>query len=115
MLSWLVDWDYAGLNGPLFDPGGLASDNQLDDEQEKRLLEVYFDAPANAQLLRRYQAMKCAPLLREAMWSMVSEILSTLEFDYAAYTDENTARFEAARCAFEEHIQAGKLDGDRSK
>ena len=34
----------------------------------------------------RYAAMKCASLLREAMWSMVSEIHSTLDFDYAAYT-----------------------------
>jgi hypothetical protein len=29
--------------------------------------------------------MKCASLLREAMWSMVSEIHSKLDFDYAAY------------------------------
>ena len=112
---WLVDWDYAGFNSPLFDLGGLASNNQLDTEQEQWLLETYFDAPPNALLLRRYQAMKCASLLREAMWSMVSEIHSKLEFDYAAYTDENLARFEAAWGAFEEQMQTGKFHGDRSE
>ena len=44
--------------------------------------------------------MKCASLLRESMWSMVSEIHSSLEFDYAAYTAENLARFEAAYADF---------------
>ncbi len=44
--------------------------------------------------------MKCASLLRETMWSMVSEIHSTLDFDYAGYTAENLARFEAAYADF---------------
>jgi len=38
--------------------------------------------------------MKCASLLRETLWSMVSEIHSTLDFDYAAYTSDYLARFE---------------------
>ena len=98
---WLIDWDYAGFNSPLFDLGGLASNNQLDAAQESWLLSEYFGAPADAALLRRYQAMKCASLLRESMWSMVSEIHSSLDFDYVAYTDENLARFESAWTAFQ--------------
>ena len=31
---------------------------------------------------------------------MVSEIHSTLDFDYVAYTDENMARFERAYAQF---------------
>ena len=93
---WLVDWDYAGFNSPLFDLGGLASNNQLSAEQEEQVLSEYFRAPVDAGLTRRYRAMKCASLLRESMWSMVSEIHSELDFDYIAYTDENLARFERA-------------------
>lgn len=40
--------------------------------------------------------MKCASLLREAMWSMVSEIYSKLDFDYAAYTADYLDRFGRA-------------------
>jgi hypothetical protein len=54
------------------------------------------------ELLRRYHAMKCASLLREAMWSMVSEIHLTVDFDYEAYTAENLARFEQAYESFQE-------------
>jgi thiamine kinase-like enzyme len=93
---WLVDWDYAGFNSPLFDLGGLASNNELDRSQERWVLERYFDAPPADVLLRAYAAMKCASLLRESMWSMVSEIHSTLDFDYEAYTVENLERFERA-------------------
>ena len=97
---WLIDWDYAGFNSPLFDLGGLASNNGLSEAQERWLLETYFEAPLEDALWHRYQAMKCASLLRETMWSMVSEIHSTLDFDYAAYTRENRTRFDTAFKAF---------------
>ena len=95
---WLIDWDYAGFNTPLFDLGGLASNNELTDEQEKWLLERYFGR-RDADLVRRFMAMRCASLLRESLWSMVSERISTIEFDYAAYTQTNLARFTAAYAA----------------
>jgi thiamine kinase-like enzyme len=97
---WLVDWEYGGFNSPLFDLGGLASNNELSPEQEDWLLECYYSAPVTAELHRRYAAMKCASLLREAMWSMASELHLTVDFDYQAYTAENLRRFEAALATF---------------
>ncbi|GAA3055470.1 phosphotransferase family protein [Rhizobium viscosum] len=99
---WLIDWDYAGFNTPLFDLGGLASNSEFSEEAERLMLETYFDQPLTGDLSRRYQAMKCASLLRETLWSMISEIHSTIDFDYAAYTAENLARFERAYRAFEQ-------------
>ncbi|MCF6432304.1 phosphotransferase [Leisingera sp. MMG026] len=93
---WLIDYDYAGFNSPLFDLGGLASNNGLTQQQEQWLLETYFEAPVKDELLHRYGAMKCASLLRETMWSMVSEITSDIDFDYAAYTAGNLTRLRAA-------------------
>jgi len=60
------------------------------------LLAAYFGRPVDGALARQAAAMTAASLLREAMWAMVSEIHSTVDFDYAAYTAENLARFEAA-------------------
>lgn len=98
---WLVDWDYAGFNSPLFDLANVASNNEFPPALVSRLLETYYGAHPDTALRRRYQAMACASLLRETMWSMVSEIHSTLDFDYLAYTDENLARFERSYAAFE--------------
>lgn len=98
---WLIDWDYAGFNSPLFDLGGLASNNELSEVQERWLLENYFETAVTDDLWRRYTAMKCASLMRETMWSMVSEIHSDLDFDYGAYTAENLDRLSAALSDFQ--------------
>ncbi|MDQ0395992.1 phosphotransferase [Labrys monachus] len=97
---WLVDWDYAGFNSPLFDLGGLASNSELDEASRIGLAEAYFGRALSDDLSRRLAAMTAASLLREAMWSMVSEIHSGLDFDYAAYTAENLRRYEAAHDAW---------------
>jgi thiamine kinase-like enzyme len=93
---WLIDWDYAGFNTPLFDLANLATNNELDPAQERWLLDAYYGGAAGPDVVRGFAVMKCASLLRETMWSMVSELHSTLAFDYAAYTAQNLARFERA-------------------
>lgn len=97
---WLVDWEYAGFNSPLFDLGGLASNSELPPPLRETLLEHYFDKPVTDQLRYRFAAMTAASLLRETMWSMVSEIYSQVDYDFNAYTAENLARFEKAYAAF---------------
>ena len=99
---WLIDWDYAGFNSPLFDLGGLASNNELSEQQEHHLLEIYYDCQPSAKRLKQFYAMKCASLLRETMWSMVSEIYSTIDFEYAEYTKQNLARFQSAIASFKQ-------------
>ncbi|MFT5706054.1 MAG: thiamine kinase-like enzyme [Oceanospirillaceae bacterium] len=93
---WLIDWDYAGFNSPLFDLSNLATNNGLSYQQEIWLLENYFETPINNKLWRSYCAMKCASQLRESMWSMVSEEYSNLDFDYREYTQDNLERFQQA-------------------
>ena len=90
---WVVDWEYGGFNDPLFDIGGLASNNDFDIELENHSLELYYNKKPSKELLIKYNAMKAASLLRETMWSMVSEITSNLEFDYSKYTEENLTKF----------------------
>ena len=102
MRLWLVDWEYAGFNSPLFDLAGLASNNEFPAELQRRLVEAYFGRPVDDASRLRFAAMTAASLLRETMWSMVSEIHSKVDFDYRAYTAENLARFESALAAFGE-------------
>lgn len=97
---WLIDWEYGGLNSPLFDLGGLATNAGLRRDAEEAMLRQYFGKPPDTDLWRRYGAMKCASLLREAMWSMVSELTSTLDFDYRAYSEENLDTYRAALGAY---------------
>ena len=98
---WLIDWDYAGFNSPLFDLANLASNNEFPEKLERQLLKMYFEQSVSVNLWKRYFAMNCASLLREAMWSMVSEIHSTLDFDFVKYTGENLERFEMIYAQYE--------------
>ena len=58
------------------------------------MLEKYFESKVDNKMIKRYQAMKTSSLLRETMWSMVSEITSKIDFDYSEYTQENLTKFE---------------------
>lgn len=105
---WLIDWDYAGLDAPLFDLANLSSNNGLSDAEDARLLAAYAaslaargDAAPEISRGRPFLAMKAISLMRETLWSAVSERRSSIGFDYAAYTRDNEIRLEAALAAFE--------------
>lgn len=97
---WLIDWDYAGYNTALFDLANLCSNNGFSAEQEDWLLESYYQKTVTDELRRRLAAMKCVSLLRETLWSIVSETHSELDFNYINYTEKNIDRFEKAYLAF---------------
>ncbi|MBV9139216.1 MAG: phosphotransferase [Hyphomicrobiales bacterium] len=92
---WLIDWDYAGFNSPLFDLANLASNNGFTPALEERLLMHYY-GKVDADLLARFRAMRATSILREAMWGMVSELHSSLPIDYVAYANEHLEKFDAA-------------------
>ena len=94
---WLIDFEYAGFSTAMFDLAGLASNAGFSDEQSQELLARYFGEKPSPEIVRAHAAMKCASLLREAMWSMVSELhLDAPGADYEAYTEENLQRLNAA-------------------
>lgn len=94
---WLIDFEYAGFNTAMFDLAGAASNAGMSAEESEALLAEYFGGKPDAGLVHSHAAMQCASLLREAMWSMVSELhLSAPGADYIAYTADNLARLDAA-------------------
>lgn len=94
---WLIDFEYAGFSTAMFDLAGLSSNAGFSAQESEALLEAYFGRIPDEALKRSLAAMQCASLLREAMWSMVSELyLNAPGTDYVAYTAENLRRLEAA-------------------
>lgn len=94
---WLIDFEYAGFSTAMFDLAGLASNAGLDEGESEALLTAYFKSAPDRELKRAHAAMQCASLLREAMWSMVSELyLNAPGVDYVAYTAENLQRLDQA-------------------
>ena len=107
---WLIDYEYAAWSTAMFDLAGIASNARFSPEQDEEMLAVYFGAPPEAALVQSLAAMKCAALLREAMWSMVSELhLKAPGVDYAAYADENLAQLQITLDAYRSRYGHGKV------
>ena len=101
---WLVDGTTPVSIPPFsISPISLRT-TSLAPEQERWMLSTYFGQTPDAALARSYGAMKCASLLREAMWGMVSEIYSTLDFDYRAYTLDYLDRFARAYAKYKSGV-----------
>ena len=86
---WIVDWEYAGMGDRAFDLANYAVNNGLDEEGDRALLAAYGGADAHAHVLMRFMSD-----FREAMWGVVQQTLSQLDFDFVAYADEHFARME---------------------
>jgi thiamine kinase-like enzyme len=88
----ILDWEYAGQGDPLFDLANLASNNGFDEGDEERLLEAYYGSPPRADQLAGLRLMRLMAAFWEAMWAVVQQAVSELEFDFGAYAAEHLAR-----------------------
>lgn len=93
---WLIDWDYAGFNSPLFDLANLSSNNGFDPAHDRALLQAYWQGTPERAGLHAFEAMKCASLLRETLWGGLSELRSGIDFDYRGYTRDYLQRLDQA-------------------
>ncbi len=88
---WIVDWEYAGMGDLFFDLANFSINHEFGDEENDALLAAYFGAvrPQDVAALARMRLMSD---FREAMWGVVQQGISELEFDFEAYADEHFAR-----------------------
>jgi thiamine kinase-like enzyme len=84
---WIVDWEYAGMGDPFFDLANFAVNNGLDEEGERALLEAYGSTDTRALTLMRFMSD-----FREAMWGVVQQAISELDFDFVSYADDHFER-----------------------
>jgi thiamine kinase-like enzyme len=88
---WLIDYEYAGVGDPYFDLANFSINNDLDEAACATLLELYFGAATDVRRAR-LGLMRIVSDLREAMWGVVQQAISTLDVDYVAYAAEHFAR-----------------------
>lgn len=89
--TWIVDYEYAGMGDPFFDLGNLSINNGLSEEAQSTLLRLYFGAPRDVHRAR-LALMRIVSDMREAMWGVLQQAISTLEFDYVDYASRHFAR-----------------------
>jgi thiamine kinase-like enzyme len=104
----IVDWEYAGMGNRWFDFGNFAVNNELGPAEEEAFLTAYWNAPPIAADLAALRLMRLMSDFREAMWGVVQQAISDLDFDFADYATKHFDRLLAAIDAstFEAHLEA---------
>jgi thiamine kinase-like enzyme len=92
----IVDWEYAGMNDRYFDLGNLSVNNGFGPEDDRALLELYFEQPVTERRFAALALMRVISDFREAMWGAVQQVRSDVEFDYAGYAGQHFARLDRA-------------------
>jgi thiamine kinase-like enzyme len=90
----IVDWEYAGMGDRFFDFGNFAVNHQLTEDDEAWLLAAYFGRVASAQHAR-LKLMRLMSDYREAMWGVLQQAISELDFDFSAYAAKHFDRLLA--------------------
>jgi thiamine kinase-like enzyme len=83
----IVDWEYAGMGDPYFDLANFAVNHELDEAGEEALLRAYGDDDRDTLVLMRFMSD-----FREAMWGVVQQGISELDFDFCTYADDHFER-----------------------
>ncbi|MER9251587.1 phosphotransferase family protein [Mesorhizobium sp. M0598] len=92
---WIVDWEYSGMNDPLWDIGDLSVEGQFDAAQDEEMTLAYFGGeprPAERARIVIYKAM-CDLLW--TLWGLIQLANKNPADDFRAYADGRFARCKA--------------------
>jgi len=100
---YLIDWEYGGMNDPLFDLGALAIEAELTDEQEHFFLKEYFGGELTEKQLGSLVINK---FLCDALWSYWAVLQIAMGKSREEYWPYGLNRFNRAYSL----IRNGSLD-----
>jgi thiamine kinase-like enzyme len=92
---WIVDWEYSGMNDPMWDLGDLSVEGKFDADQDEAMIRAYFGGaprPAERGRIVIYKAM-CDLLW--TLWGLIQLAAGNPADDFRAYADGRFARCRA--------------------
>ncbi len=92
---WIVDWEYGGMNDPMWDLGDLSVEGGFDAAQDMALLHAYFDAPPHARDRGRMVIYKAMCDLLWTLWGLIQLADGNPADDFRHYADTRFARCKA--------------------
>jgi thiamine kinase-like enzyme len=105
---WIVDWEYSGMNDPMWDLGDLSVEGGFDAAQEEAMLTAYFGHEAHAHDRGRMVIYKAMCDLLWTLWGLIQLANGNPADDFRAYADNRFARCRAlmAGTDFAHHVKA---------
>jgi thiamine kinase-like enzyme len=103
---WIVDWEYSGMNDPLWDVGDLSVEAGMDEAQEKALMEAYFGGAPTAAQHGRVVIYKAMCDLLWTLWGLIQHADDNPAEDFWAYA---TGRFDRCKALMNDPSFAGHV------
>jgi thiamine kinase-like enzyme len=105
---WLVDWEYSGMNDPMWDLGDLSVEGQFTPQQDEEMIRAYFNgepSPCDRGRIVIYKAM-CDLLW--TLWGLIQHANRNPVDDFWAYSVNRFERCKAliATPEFARHLAA---------
>ncbi|MBL8908743.1 MAG: phosphotransferase family protein [Rhizobiales bacterium] len=105
---WIVDWEYSGMNDPLWDLGDLSIEGLFDEGQEEEMIRAYFSGEAKPSERGRIVIYKAMCDLLWTLWGLIQYANTNPVDDFWAYA---TNRFERCKALmvtpdFARHVAA---------
>lgn len=91
---WIVDWEYSGMNDPMWDLGDLSVEGEFDPAQDEELLLGYFGGEPRADERGRMVIYKAMCDLLWTLWGLIQHANGNPADDFWAYANR---RFERCR------------------
>jgi thiamine kinase-like enzyme len=89
---WIVDWEYSGMNDPMWDLGDLSVEGAFDPDQEGAMLHAYFGGPPPARDRARMTMHKAMCDLLWTLWGLIQLANDNPADDFRTYADTRFAR-----------------------
>jgi thiamine kinase-like enzyme len=107
-VMWIVDWEYSGMNDPLWDVGDLAVEAEMIPALEAELLRGYFGGDPTPAQVGRVVIYKAMCDLLWTLWGLIQLADGNEAEDFWAYATGRFARCKAlmADPAWQGHLAA---------
>jgi len=92
---WVVDWEYSGMNDPLWDLGDLSVEGKFDAAQDEEMMRAYFGGEARPAERGRIVIYKAMCDLLWTLWGLIQLANGNPVDDFRAYADGRFARCKA--------------------
>jgi len=105
---WIVDWEYSGMNDPMWDLGDLSVEAAFTPAQDAEMLQAYFDGNPTAAQTGRVIIYKAMCDLLWTLWGLIQLANKNPAEDFRIYADTRFARCRRLMQAtdFANHVQA---------
>jgi thiamine kinase-like enzyme len=105
---YVIDWEYAGNNDPMWDLGDVSVEAAFGPEQDEALLGAYFDGAPSANDRGRMVLYKAMCDLLWTLWGIIQHVNKNPADDFWAYAVNRFERCKAlmGRGDFGSHIAA---------